>query len=167
MGFDSFGIDSESIGIRFSIVCWDPSAAISVTLPLAEMPVHIADFDTKFLMRAVDIFMSEAHPYIKVLICDSHKSHTALRRIMFGMPTDADKILLYENDFKFLSKLKFQDLPEHDLPRLPTRLVTFEGEAYHLMPGCCGSAGFQSFEKEGIGGGKDKKIQNISKHQKM
>ena len=106
-------------------------------MAVAEMPYHVSSYNARWVLHMLDGFMHEAHAVVKILICDAHLAHCTVRRLFLGVPTPDDKVALQSMDFKFLNKLTFRDVPDHNLPRLPLRLVEFDNESYHLLPACC------------------------------
>ena len=122
---------------RLQFLCWDPCMKKSLAIPAAEMPYHIAEYDTQWVLLAVDKFMEEAAPYVRCLVCDSHGSHLLLRRLFFGTMTPDDKIVVDKLNLNWLSKVKHEALPEHSLPRLPVRIASVNGEVYNLLGGPC------------------------------
>eukprot|EP00435_Cladocopium_sp_Y103_P055676 s553_g18.t1 len=80
-----------------TFLAWDPSAENQLCLSAAEIPVSCADVDTTFMTQTVDRFMaSGAADYVKILCFDAHGSHSVIKRVMFGMGTDRDMQLLFE-----------------------------------------------------------------------
>ena len=123
--------------IRLQFLCWDPSMKQALAIPAAEMPFHISEYDTKFVLLTLDKFMEAAAPYVRYLLCDSHLSHLLVRRIFFGQMTPEDKIMMQGMNLKWLSRLSFEDLPENCLPRMPIRIASVDGNVYTLLGGPC------------------------------
>ena len=118
-------------------MCWDPSARVKTRVPVLEVPFHIGDYDAKFVLKVLDLFMTEASGLVKGLVCDAHKAHRAMKRIFTGFPTATDKQLMESLRLNFLPKLQHRSLPESCLPRLPVKIAHMGGEVYHLFPGAC------------------------------
>ena len=123
--------------LRLSIVCWDPGMNRSMRIPVCDLPYHIASYDAKYVLKVMDAFMAEASSCVKALICDAHKSHCSLKRIMFGVATEQDKETVSELNLKWLPQLEFRDLPESCVPRLPVKIAHIHDEVYHMIPGAC------------------------------
>ena len=116
-----------------------------MVLPAAELPLHCADIDAKAVLRIVDAFMIQAHHFVRALVFDGATQHQALRRICYGNLTEQDKQLLQDPALRFFSRLAHTPLPEHDLPRLPIRVPSFEGEPLFCLGGPCA---FTRFSKD-------------------
>ena len=123
--------------LRFQLLVWDPSSETPLALPAAEMPVHCADYNAKLVLRFLDEFLWEARGIVKILVFDGRKAHYSVRRLLFGTATQEDHALVADCNCQFFSKIKYKDLPEHPLPRLPLRLACVDGESYHCFPAPC------------------------------
>jgi len=56
----------------------------------------------------------------------------------FHIPlAESPRVLRSSFESKFFSELKFQPVPDHNLPRLPVKLATFKGRHYYCLPGPC------------------------------
>ena len=119
------------------MLVWDPCSPIKVPLPCVEIPVHIADFNGKLVLKMLDEFMAAANEVVKVLIFDGHGAHYVVRRLMFGVPTAEDTALVQAAGCKFFSRIKYKEVPENPLPRLPLKLAVVDGETYHCFPAAC------------------------------
>ena len=106
-------------------------------IPVLELPFHFGDYDAKFVLKVIDLFMTEAAATAKGLVCDVHKAHRALKRIFTGFPSATDKQMMESLGLNFLPKIQYMDLPESCLPRLPVRIAHVGNEVYHLFPGAC------------------------------
>ncbi|CAK9028794.1 Uncharacterized protein SCF082_LOCUS18513, partial [Durusdinium trenchii] len=130
-------LEKSSLPVPMQILCWDPMAETQMVLPAAELPLHCADIDAKAVLRIVDAFMIQAHHFVRALVFDGATQHQALRRICYGNLTEQDKQLLQDPALRFFSRLAHTPLPEHDLPRLPIRVPSFEGEPFFCLGGPC------------------------------
>lgn len=124
--------------LRLSILVWDPCAQKQIALPAAEIPYHCADYDGRFVVRALDRFLFASAPYLRAIVFDAATAHQLLRRAFFGTLTDQDTRILNDPTLKFFNRLHYKPMPEHILPRLPIKLAFFEGEAFCALPAPCG-----------------------------
>ena len=76
----------------------------ALAIPAAELPFHISEYDTKFVLLTLDKFMDAAAPYVRCLLCDSHLAHLLVRRLFFGQMTPKDKIMVQGLNMKWLSR---------------------------------------------------------------
>ena len=81
--------------------------------------------------------MLEAAQTVKLLIFDGHGAHIAVRRLLSGTPTPEDEALVEACGCKFFSKIRYHEVPEHSLPRLPLKLAFVDGEGYHACHAPC------------------------------
>lgn len=94
---------------RLQFLCWDPAMRKAFALPAAEMPIHIAEYNSKFVILALDRFMKNASEYVRGVICDNHGAHLLLRRLWFGNATPEDKITLSSCNLSWLSRMTHQE----------------------------------------------------------
>lgn len=119
------------------MLLWDPSAKEQIVLPVAELPVHIADLDGKFVLQILDRILSECSDVVHSIVFDAAGGHQVVRRLLMGVGTAEDMALLQDPALKFFPRIQYVDLPEHGLPRLPVRLALFEGEVLAPLCGPC------------------------------
>lgn len=89
------------------------------------------------VLKMLDIFLTAAAPFVFGVIFDAATPHQVVRRVLFGMPTKEDLVLLEDPSLTFFSKVSHCELPQHGLPRLPIRVTMFESEPYVAFCGTC------------------------------
>ena len=87
------------------------------------------------VLRMVGRLMAEGSQFIKALAFDAHHSHKYLREVLLGdfRTISAESL----QGIEWFEKLRWMDLPQHALPRLPLKICLFGNLSVVALPGPC------------------------------
>ena len=94
-------------------------------------------FASKEMLQVVGTLLESAHHLIKAITFDAHHSHGFFRDCMLGEFGKITPKQILEAKVPFFSKVVYESLPPHALPRLPLRIMKYQGEAIWALPGVC------------------------------
>ena len=86
-------------------------------------------------MMVLGRFLKASSYLIKCITFDAHHSHKFIRQALFGSFESFHQGLLSE--WEFWKEVEYQELPPHNLPRLPLKICRHEGRSIVPLPGAC------------------------------
>ena len=96
-----------------------------------------------YMCNLVGQVIQQSDGIIGGIICDAHGTHSYIRKLLHGQ-TDSLPMLDIQ-ELPFWGELSFQDLPVHNLPRLPVKLCLHQNEVLWGIPGVCAWASSDAF----------------------
>ena len=123
-------------------VVWDPNVRRKLPLPVCSLPVQHNFAGTgatyrgcMYILKTIGKVLAAANGTVKGVTFDSHGSHMWVRRCLHGQFRGINKADLA--DVEFFGKLRYENLPEHGLPRLPIRVAKHEDQVVWGLCGIC------------------------------
>lgn len=138
---DIKGVKKSKNLLQFLV--WDPSAYRKLPLPVAEMPIEhnfkasqCGQRSCLYMLDLVGRVLSHSRGTVKAVIFDAATSHAWIRKALHGQIDDINKDEGYAS-VPFFPDLKYKDLPDSVLPRLPIKLAYIGDESIWAIPGVC------------------------------
>ena len=135
----------EKAGSMLTFLTWDPEAKKKHPLTVCTLPTPHGfgggqgTYKSNWTMLEIVGRVLEADANsascIRGIVFDAHGSHAFVRRVMMGDFTDVNRVFL--RLIPFFSKLRYEPLPSHPLPRLPLQLAKRGDENIFCMVGPC------------------------------
>lgn len=141
---DDFNIrDVPKASSILEFLCWDMSARRKACLSACALPVQTNFAGVRgthrgswYILNVVGtVLATPGSECIKGVVFDAATTHGLVRKAFFGCIHDFDETELRATPF--FGELRYQDLPQHDLPRLPVKLARYKQEIVWGIPGVC------------------------------